>query len=104
MAESGIVVRGEDGEIYFLRDSVLANAKVTEPEMKAHLEDVMSGKLSQDPQPNRFNVNLGNVSTAVPVTGEFDAPKFDAKAMSTVMCPGTVNEASVRISPSKIRF
>jgi hypothetical protein len=104
MAESGIAIRGEDGEIYFLRDGVLEQAKVTEREMKAHLEKVISGKLSEDPQPKRFNIKLGNLSTAVPVTGEFAAPKFDAKAMSTVMCPGTVSEASVRILPSKIRF
>jgi hypothetical protein len=104
MAESGTVIRGGDGEIYFLRDSVLEQAKVTEPEMKAHLENVISGKLNEDPQPNRFNVRLGNLSTAVPVNGEFAAPKFDATAMSTVMCPGTVSEASVRISPSKVRF
>ena len=82
----GVVIKGADGDIFFLRQEVLEAMRVTEPEMRRLLEEEAGKQYQQDS--GRFNVNLGPLQKAVPLRGPFDPPRFDARAASTIMCPG----------------
>lgn len=94
----GMVIRGTDGEIYFLRKELLEATRVTEREMREFLEEEINKHYPQDP--TKFRVALGPISKVVPLRGPFEPPKFDAKAAGTVMCPGTSRRAAY-IIPSE---
>lgn len=92
----GMVVRGADGEIYFLRDEILEATRVTEPEMKEFIESLAKGDYKADPQ--RFSMRMGAIDKGISYTGPFDKPQFDSVAASTVMCPGVMKDSAFRVN------
>ena len=94
---NGLIIRGANGDLYFLREEILEAAKVTEPEMKKFLETVANEQFRKDPR--SFSVKLGAIDKAVPVTGKIVSSKIDMKAMSTIMCPGVMKDKDFVITP-----
>lgn len=94
----GTLIRGADGELYFLRDELMRAAKVTEPEMKKFLESAADEHFQK--QPGAFSIKVGAIEKAMPITGPFQKPKLDMVASSTVMCPGTMKIGAIKINPA----
>ena len=107
----GVIVRGDDGTIYFIRDEVLKLTKVTEPEMAEFCTQLLSQKSSTtapvspaEPAPEKdFEVTQGAAVNALAFTGPFQAADADLDAgrvaSSTVMCPGTMGLADFEVLP-----
>ena len=91
----GTLIRGADGELYFLRDELMQAAKVTEPEMKKFLESAADEHFQRAPQ--AFSVKVGSIANAMPVAGPFKKPTFDLAATSTIMCPGTMKSGAIKV-------
>jgi len=95
---NGLIIRGANGDIYFLREEILQAAKVTEPEMKKFIEGVANDQFRKDPK--SFTVKLGAIDKAIPVSStSIVTSKIDMRAMSTIMCPGVMKDKDFVITP-----
>jgi hypothetical protein len=89
----GTIIRNADGTVYFLRDEVLAQCEVTEPDMAAFCNGLLD-KSSNDVQGFAMAAWNYNVSSAITFQGPWAQSsfvKFDpsVSASGTVMCPGS---------------
>lgn len=103
----GVIVRGDDGTIYFIRDEVLKLTKVTEPEMAEFCAQLLSQNApvsAEEPLGDQgFAVAQGAAVNALTFTGPFQQADADLEAgrvaSSTVMCPGTMGLADFEVLP-----
>lgn len=86
--EGGVVVRGADGSLYFLRDHVLAQSKMS-PELSKNAE-----KLLAEPNTDAHNFKVAKAAPDFKVLGRIDGNigssaklQENMRAVSTVMCP-----------------
>lgn len=94
----GTLIRGADGELYFIRDEILQACKVTESDMA----EFCGGLIGDAEEVEGFSMSAGPISRAVVARGPFQAGRFGGigAAESTVMCPGSMKDASFVINPA----
>ncbi|MHB8574593.1 MAG: hypothetical protein ACYDCQ_04610 [Dehalococcoidia bacterium] len=96
---SGTIIRGADGSLFFLRNEVLEACRITEDDMKSFCSQL----LGEHDEVQGFGLTTGPVMRATAFSGPF-APysptsSFNARAEGTVMCPGTMHDASFVVLP-----
>jgi hypothetical protein len=97
----GTLIRGADGELYFIRDEILQACKVTEADMKEFCE----GLVGDEGEVQGFALSTGPISKAVIARGPFQSAGGINKgglgaAESTIMCPGVMKDGAFQINPA----
>ena len=112
--KQGTLVRGADGDLYFIRDEILEACKVTEADMKEFLESLVAKSSPAKPGVapegvgaegvgKRFAFSIGEISDSVALRGPFNDVLTETgipdlgQVASTVMCPGTMGLADFEI-------
>jgi hypothetical protein len=98
----GTLIRGADGELYFIRDEVLQACKVTENDMA----EFCGGLIGETDEVEGFAMSTGPISKAVIVRGPFQSagrigPGGIGASESTIMCPGSMKDSSFVINPAQ---
>jgi hypothetical protein len=99
---NGTIIRGATGDLYFVREEVLQACKITEPEMQAFCAKLVDDLTEVD----GFSFSFGQANRSVALRGPFagnSVSTFNAAAESTVMCPGSMKDASFQVLPAEFR-